>query len=150
MTVTQLPSKAKVIGKTKCGGPIGGPFDKARTSPDTSSHGTYVVSGDLFGQQVHIDRITATRAKQMEISGDVKLNKLALETLVKSAGISEGTLSKIKGELWRRRDDRSRQARRLRERGGTFVPRSLSNRRRRQEARLEADGLAHRARGEQS
>ncbi len=99
VTVTQLPSKANIIGKTQCGGPIGGPFDKAAYVADTSSHGTYVVSGDLFGQQVHIDRITATRAKQMEITGDLKLNKLALETLVKSAGLSEGTLSKLKGEL---------------------------------------------------
>jgi translocation and assembly module TamB len=99
VTMTQLPGKQNIIGKTACGAPLGGPFDKAAYVADTSSHGTYVVSGDMFGGQVHLDRITATRAKQMEVSGDLKLQKLALESLVKASGISEGSLAKLTGEL---------------------------------------------------
>ncbi len=99
VTMTQLAGKPNVIGKTHCGGPLGGPFDKAAYIADTSSHGSYIVSGDLFGGQVHLDRVTATRARQMEFSGDLKVQKLAIESLVKAAGISEGTLSKLKGEL---------------------------------------------------
>ena len=99
LTMTQLPSKPNVIGHTACGGPIGGAFDKDAYVKDTSSHGTYVVTGDLFGGQVHLDHVTASRAKQMEFSGDVKLRKLALDSIVKAAGQTEGSLAKLDGEL---------------------------------------------------
>ncbi len=99
LTMTQLPSKANVIGKTRCGGAIAGAFDKAAYLADASSHGAYVVSGDLFGGQIHLDRVAASRAKQMEVSGALKIQKLALETIVKATGITEGSLTKITGAL---------------------------------------------------
>jgi translocation and assembly module TamB len=99
VTMTQLPAKGASIGKTRCGAPLPGPFDKDAYAKDTSSHGSYVVSGDLFGGQVHLDRVTASRAKQMEVSGGVKLQKIALATLVKATGMTEGSLAKLSGEI---------------------------------------------------
>ncbi len=99
VTMTQLPPKANIIGKTHCGAPLPGPFDKDAYAKDTSSHGSYVASGDLFGGQVHLDKLTASRAKQMEVSGALKLQKLALEMLVKAGGVTEGSLAKLSGEL---------------------------------------------------
>jgi translocation and assembly module TamB len=99
LTMTQLPSKTKIVGHTTCGGPIGGPFDKDAYAKDASSHGTYVVTGDLFGGQVHLDHVTASRAKQMELSGDVKLRKLALDSIVKATGETEGSLAKLTGQI---------------------------------------------------
>jgi translocation and assembly module TamB len=97
--MTQLPSPTKIVGHTACGGPIAGPFDKEAYVKDTSSHGTYVVSGDLFGGQVQLDGLTASRAKQMEVSGGVKLQKLALASIVKALGKTEGSLAKLTGEV---------------------------------------------------
>jgi translocation and assembly module TamB len=99
VTMTQLASKQNVVGHTKCGAPVQGAFDKPAYLADASSHGSYIVSGDLFGGQIHVGKLTASRAKQMEVSGDVKVQKLALETLVKAAGISEGSLAKLTGAL---------------------------------------------------
>ncbi len=99
VTMTQLPSKANIVGKTRCGAPMQGPFDKAAYIADTSSHGAYVVTGDLFGGQIHLDRVSASRAKQMEVSGALKVQKLALDTVVKAAGLTEGGLAKLSGEL---------------------------------------------------
>jgi translocation and assembly module TamB len=99
LTMTQLPSKAPVVGHTACGAPIAATFDKDAYAKDTSSHGSYVVSGDLFGGQVHLDRVTASRAKQMEVSGGVKLQKLAIGSIVKALGKTEGSLAKLTGEL---------------------------------------------------
>jgi len=99
LTMTQLPSKTAVVGHTTCGGPIGAAFDKVAYLKDTSSHGAYVVSGDLFGGQVHLDDLTASRAKEMEVSGGVKLRKLALDSIVKALGKNEGSLAKLSGEL---------------------------------------------------
>ena len=99
VTMTQLPSKATYVGKTRCGAPKPGLFDKDAYLADTSSHGSYVVSGDLFGGQIHLDRITASRQKQMEVSGGAALQKLALDNLVRSAGVTEGSLAKLKGDV---------------------------------------------------
>lgn len=98
VTMTQLPSNVAVVGHTACGGPIAGPFDKAAYAKDTSSHGSYVVSGDLFGGQVHVDHLTASRAKQMELSGAIGLRKLALSSIVKALG-SGSSFPKLTGEL---------------------------------------------------
>lgn len=99
VTMTQLPPKGGIIGKTRCGAPLPALFDKEAYIKDTSSHGSYVVSGDLFGGQVHLDRVTASRAKQMEVSGALSLRKVALDTLVKAAGMTEGSLAKLAGEI---------------------------------------------------
>ncbi len=99
LTMTQLPSKARIVGHTTCGGPIGAQFDKDAYVKDTSSHGDYVVSGDLFGGQVHLDRVTASRARQMEISGAVKLRDFAIASIVKALGKNEGSLAKLTGQL---------------------------------------------------
>ena len=99
VTMTQLPSKQTYAGKTRCGAPKPGAFDKEAYIADTSSHGAYVVSGDLFGGQIHLDHITASRQKQMEVSGGAALHDLALDNLVRSAGLNEGSLAKLKGQL---------------------------------------------------
>ena len=99
VTMTQLPTPTKIIGKTRCGAPMTAAFDKEAYVRDTSSHGTYVVKGDLLGGQVHIDNLTATRAKQMEVSGLLKVSRLALGSVVQAAGLDEGGLAKLKGEI---------------------------------------------------
>ena len=126
MTMTQLPAKTNVIGKTRCGAPLAGPFDKAAYIADTSSHGSYDVSGDLFGGQIHVDRLSASRAKQMEVTGALKVQKLPLDTIVKATGMTDGGLAKLTGELTGDVTiDRIRQGD-YSNASASFIPRALS------------------------
>jgi hypothetical protein len=50
----------KVIGTTRCGKPIGGPFERAEYDADAAS-GVFHARGDLFGGQIRFDDLTVTR-----------------------------------------------------------------------------------------
>ena len=76
--MTQLPSKAKVIGKTFCGAPIYQPFDKEAYLKDTSVQGNFTVDGALFGGQVKVEKLVVTRQKSPVITGRIGLSHFDL------------------------------------------------------------------------
>lgn len=78
VTMTQKPPAAKPIGKTRCGGPITKPFDRDAYLRDTSSQGDYTVNGDLFGGQIHLDHVIASRQKDQKIAGKISLKAFDL------------------------------------------------------------------------
>ncbi len=78
VTMTQVAPKQGAVGKTRCGGLLYPAFDKEAYARDTSSHGEYVVTGDVFGGEAHVERLTFSRAKQVEVAGSVLFRKLEL------------------------------------------------------------------------
>ena len=81
--MTQLPSKAKTIGKTFCGAPIGAPFDKEAYLKDTSVQGNFTIDGALFGGQVKVEKLVVTRQKSPVISGKIGFSRFDLGPLGK-------------------------------------------------------------------
>jgi len=94
-------SPVQVSGHTRCGGVIGGQFDKEAYLQDTSSHGALTVAGTAFGGQLAVRKLTVTREKQAVISGALSLRKLDFAAITKSLGLaSESPPSgEISGEL---------------------------------------------------
>ena len=88
--MTQLPSKAKVIGKTLCGAPIYQPFDKEAYLRDTSLQGNFTIDGALFGGQVKVDKLVVTRQKSPVISGRIGLARFDLGPIGKLLGTADG------------------------------------------------------------
>lgn len=78
VSMTQLPSKPKVIGKTPCGAPISQPFDKEAWLRDTSVQGDYTIDGALFGGQVKLEKVVVTRQKAPVASGRIDLARFDL------------------------------------------------------------------------
>ncbi|MBX3205422.1 MAG: translocation/assembly module TamB domain-containing protein [Labilithrix sp.] len=78
LAMNQKPSTDKPVGKTPCGAPIAAPFNKDAYLKDTSSQGEYRVSGALFGGQVRLDDVVATRQKAPVITGKVTLDRFDL------------------------------------------------------------------------
>jgi translocation and assembly module TamB len=83
----RFPQQKRAIGHSKCGAPIGPPFDKAAYLADTSSHGEWKVNGELLGGTVRLTDVVATRAKAPRMSGRVALR-----------GVDLGPLARIYGE----------------------------------------------------
>ena len=88
--MTQLPSKAKVIGKTFCGAPIVQPFDKEAYLKDTSVQGNYTIDGALFGGQVKVEKLVVTRQKSPVITGRIGLARFDLGPIGKLLVTDEG------------------------------------------------------------
>lgn len=102
VTVTQDPSKSPIVGHTSCGGPIYGLFDKEAYLKDTSSHGTITATGDLFGGEIHLEKVQMTRQQQAEITGQLALKHFALALLpamTASADGAESALARLDGEI---------------------------------------------------
>ena len=76
--MTQRSKPETPIGKTKCGAPIGPPFDKEAWAKNTSSDGDYILDGDLFDKEVHLKDVRLTRQKSPSVTGQVAFNKLDL------------------------------------------------------------------------
>ncbi len=90
----------KVIGTTRCGKPIGGPFERAEYDADASS-GTFHASAELFGGQIKFDDLTISRQRGKVLRGDVNFN-----------GLDLGALAELSPDVGRLRDAAGRQARR--------------------------------------
>lgn len=78
VVMTQVPSTAKVVGKSPCGAPITAPFDKEAYLRDTSVQGEYRVDGALFGGQIKLDHVVVTRQKSPVLKGRVDLARFDL------------------------------------------------------------------------
>ncbi len=86
--MNQKKSTDKPIGKTACGAPIGAAFDKSAYLKDTSSQGDYKLSGSLFGGQVQVKDLVASRQKAPIVTGKIALEKFDLTPLGKILGAS--------------------------------------------------------------
>ena len=74
----RMPQQKRALGHTRCGAPIGPPFDAKAFLADTSSHGEWTLNGDLFGNTVHLRDIVVTRAKAPHVSGRASLRGVDL------------------------------------------------------------------------
>ncbi|MDF2692859.1 MAG: hypothetical protein K0S65_1242, partial [Labilithrix sp.] len=72
------PPADKSAPRSPCGAVIGATFNKEAYLKDTSSQGEYRVSGALFGGQVRLDNVVATRQKAPIITGAVTLDRFDL------------------------------------------------------------------------
>jgi translocation and assembly module TamB len=92
----------KVIGTTRCGRPISGPFERADYDADAST-GVFHGRGDLFGGQIKFDDLTISRQRNKVVRGDVIFSGLdlgALAELSPTLGDSETRLEgKVGGRL---------------------------------------------------
>jgi translocation and assembly module TamB len=104
VAMTQTPPTSKPAGRTRCGGPISPPFDKAAYLASTASQGQFTFDGDLFGDQVHLDHLTMTRQKAVEVAGKIGLRGLSLGPLLaalRTGSEADATpaLSHVEGEV---------------------------------------------------
>ncbi len=92
----------KVVGTTRCGKPIGAPFERAEYDADHAS-GVFHANADLFGGQVKFNDLTITRQGNKVVRGDVLFSGLDLGVLAElspTLGDSETRLSgKLGGRL---------------------------------------------------
>ncbi|HVH41526.1 MAG TPA: translocation/assembly module TamB domain-containing protein [Labilithrix sp.] len=89
VSMNQKPASDKPIAKTGCGAPIYAAFNKETYLKDTSSQGEYKLSGALFGGQVRLDDIVATRQKAPIITGKVSLDRFDLGPIGKILTVNE-------------------------------------------------------------
>lgn len=71
---------ARIIGRTRCGNPIGAPFDLAEFERDLSA-GQFRINGSLFDGQVTLDDVQLTRQIHKTMVGKIGVNNLDLGTL---------------------------------------------------------------------
>jgi translocation and assembly module TamB len=103
----RLTQEKRSLGRTKCGAPIGAPFDRAAYAADTSSHGEWKLDGSLLGSTVQVHDVVMTRAKSPSLSGRLSLRGLELGPLwhmyserKEGSEARVGTPSTLGGELW--------------------------------------------------
>jgi translocation and assembly module TamB len=77
------------IGRTKCGQPITGPFDRAEYDHDLVQ-GTFHATGQMFGEQVAFDDLTVTRQRKKVTAGLVRMNRLDLGALAQLPSAGKG------------------------------------------------------------
>jgi translocation and assembly module TamB len=82
----RLQQQKQFIGRTRCGAPIGAPFDKAVYAADSSSRGEWTVNGQLLGSTARLHDIVVTRAKAPHASGRVSLRGVDLGALAHILG----------------------------------------------------------------
>ncbi len=92
------PSRAKQIGKSRCGNPITSSFSENEWAEDQPT-GSFNVAGQLFGGQITFDGLKLSRQQAKTMSGAILLKSLDLApwaelspTLGKSGAV-EGNLS---------------------------------------------------------
>jgi translocation and assembly module TamB len=74
----RMPQAKRSLGRTRCGAPIGAPFDAKAYLADTSSHGEWTVNGDLLGGTVKVHDLVMTRARAPHVSGHASLQAVDL------------------------------------------------------------------------
>lgn len=85
-------------GKTACGAPKPGAFDRAQFDADRPS-GVFRISGNLFGEQVRLDRFEVTRQSNKHVRGRVDFHGLDLVALSNLAPESNLLDTQPKGSL---------------------------------------------------
>jgi translocation and assembly module TamB len=109
VTMTQrMPQQKRNLGRSKCGGLIGPPFDKQAYFADTSSRGEWTVNGGLLGDTLRLTDLVVTRAKASHVTGRVSMRALDLglvdRVLQAPKGQSEGVIAApaaaLGGQAW--------------------------------------------------
>ncbi|HEX3772118.1 MAG TPA: hypothetical protein VHV30_14680, partial [Polyangiaceae bacterium] len=109
VTMTNRMTQEKhAVGKTRCGAPIGTPFDAKAYRADTASHGEWTVNGDLFGQTVHLRDLVMTRARSAHVSGRASMRGVDLGAVIgisspaktDSEDLPQPADGAIAGQLW--------------------------------------------------
>jgi len=105
----RLPQQKQFVGRTRCGAPIGPPFDKAAYALDASPHGEWTVNGNVLGATARLHNIVITRAKSPHASGRISFRGVDLGALARIfAGTSQeegdepaaASSSQLGGQLW--------------------------------------------------
>jgi translocation and assembly module TamB len=102
-----MPQQKRSLGRTRCGAPIGPPFDAKAFLADTSSHGEWTLNGDLFGKTVFLHDVVLTRARSAHGSGRVSLRGVDLGAVAAiltprrgDADDSPAAPRPVGGQLW--------------------------------------------------
>ena len=99
----RMPQQTRVVGRSKCGAPVGPPFDKQAYFADTSSHGEVVVNGSFLGQTLVLTDVSLTRGRSPRLTGRVALRGVDLGPLarIESANdANDAAPAAIAGQLW--------------------------------------------------
>ena len=88
----------KVVGTTRCGKPIGAPFERADYDADQSS-GTFHVSGQLFGGQIAFADLSISRQRANIVRGDIDFAGLDLGVLVELSSTLGDSETRLDGKL---------------------------------------------------
>ncbi len=104
----RLEQDKHIVGRTRCGAPIGPRFDKAAYLADHSSRGEWTIGGDLLGGTARLRDVVITRARSPVLSGRASLRGLDLGSLARvfAARAGDGAepgaaaSSSLGGQLW--------------------------------------------------
>ena len=88
----------KVVGKTRCGKPIGAPFERADYDADQNS-GIIHVGGELFGNQIAFRDLTITRQRAKIVRGDIDFTELDLGVLAELSSTLGDSETRLDGKL---------------------------------------------------
>ncbi|MBK7585484.1 MAG: translocation/assembly module TamB [Myxococcales bacterium] len=90
----------KVIGRSRCGGQVTAPFDRAEWESDPTV-GTFHVDGKMFGGQIGFKDLRVTRQRSKNAKGSVTFSDLDLAALAELSPAAAGskTTGKLSGKL---------------------------------------------------
>lgn len=89
VSMNQEAGADKPIGRSPCGAPIAAAFDPEAYRKDTSSQGEYRVSGALFGGQVRLDDVVATRQRAPIVTGKIAFDRFDLGPIGKILTVND-------------------------------------------------------------
>jgi translocation and assembly module TamB len=100
LSITLEPKKRplKVVGRTRCGGAITPPFDRAEWDAD-AVQGTFHVAGKMFGKQATFSDLRITRQRSKRVEGQLELASLDLGALAQLSPAVAASGEKMGGTL---------------------------------------------------
>lgn len=102
LSVTLKPVKRplKIIGRSRCGGPVTAPFDRAEWESDPLV-GNFHVNGRMFGGQVAFEDLRVTRQRKKSVKGALDFKELDIGALTEMAPAAAGskTTGKLSGRM---------------------------------------------------
>jgi translocation and assembly module TamB len=88
----------KIVGKTRCGGAVTAPFDRAEWEAD-APQGTFHVSGKLFGEQVKMSDLRVSRQRKKHVQGQIALRDLDVGSLSELLPMMAASGAKLSGTM---------------------------------------------------
>ncbi|GMV15404.1 MAG: hypothetical protein AMXMBFR56_36280 [Polyangiaceae bacterium] len=100
ITLKPVKRPLKVVGRTRCGGAVTAPFDRAEWESDPTA-GTFHVDGKMFGGQVAFKDLRVTRQRKKNVKGRLDFQDLDLGAFAELApsGASGKTTGKLSGKM---------------------------------------------------
>jgi translocation and assembly module TamB len=90
------PAPLRVLGRSKCGGPVTPGFDLAEYEQDRPA-GVFTVNGTLFDRQVGLEKLTVTRQRNKLVRGKVTLTDVDLGAIAELAPALALSDSRLEG-----------------------------------------------------